>query len=328
MRVCSCLMALLLVLASAAEAQWSTADGVRAIARGDYAAAAGILQPLAEGSASTDPLAQFFIAALYGSGRGVAPDPVRACGLYLKAAGQPGPLTSQAAALAVRFHQYNPALLAACADALLTGPPLVPTITASPFREHTGVGAAADAFVRGDYQRAAELLTPVIDRWPVENDEMADFLMAAMYEGGHGVQQDPVRACALYVRAPISVTSSPWPPVLPVVELGQRTQEILGPDQMRVCFGLSQIGFDSRFQAAMFTLGPEHWISFELSPAERAIEATINYQFQQKTMMVVPLDGAPGVRFLPIEHTELQVRSQLTPRHFVEFFTWQLAERG
>jgi hypothetical protein len=68
-----------------ASGQTQTADGVAAIARGDYQRAAEILKPLAEDLRSSDTAAQFFMAGLYETGRGVAPDPLRACALYSRA---------------------------------------------------------------------------------------------------------------------------------------------------------------------------------------------------------------------------------------------------
>lgn len=52
----------------------TAADGVLALVRGEEAAAASILRPLAEESAEPDPLALFFLAAMYETGRGVPQD--------------------------------------------------------------------------------------------------------------------------------------------------------------------------------------------------------------------------------------------------------------
>lgn len=68
-----CLVAVMLVFPCAAPAQ-TTSDGVRAFLLGDYQAAARILQPLAEAVPQPDPLAQYSMAMLYDSGRGVALD--------------------------------------------------------------------------------------------------------------------------------------------------------------------------------------------------------------------------------------------------------------
>jgi TPR repeat protein len=68
-----CLVAVMLAAPCAAAAQ-TTSDGVRAFLRGDYQAAARILQPLADAVPEPDPLAQYFMAMLYDSGRGVMRD--------------------------------------------------------------------------------------------------------------------------------------------------------------------------------------------------------------------------------------------------------------
>ena len=65
--------------------QTTTADGVAALARGDYQLAVEILRPIAEDRRSNDTAAQFFMAGLYDSGRGVPADPLRACALYQRA---------------------------------------------------------------------------------------------------------------------------------------------------------------------------------------------------------------------------------------------------
>jgi len=94
------LAALLRPSVARAQTQTTTADGVRAFLRGDYQTAAAILKPLAEQAPRPDPIAQFFVASLYDSGRGVDRNPMRACGLYLSAASAASPLQQQALDLA------------------------------------------------------------------------------------------------------------------------------------------------------------------------------------------------------------------------------------
>lgn len=67
-------------------AQTGTADGVAALARGDYQRAAEILKPIAESARRDDTTAQFFMATMYESGLGVPGDLLRACALYQRAA--------------------------------------------------------------------------------------------------------------------------------------------------------------------------------------------------------------------------------------------------
>jgi len=66
-----------LLVPSPIAAQSTTADGIRALAGGDTAAALRILQPLADGS-DPDPLAQFFMGTMYETGSGVMRDYIRA----------------------------------------------------------------------------------------------------------------------------------------------------------------------------------------------------------------------------------------------------------
>ena len=75
-----------LLTGAMAAAQTPTAAGVDAFLRGDYNTAAGILKPLAERTFERDYAAEFFMASMYESGRGVPVDLVRACALYLRSA--------------------------------------------------------------------------------------------------------------------------------------------------------------------------------------------------------------------------------------------------
>lgn len=87
---------------------------------------------------------------------------------------------------------------------LLTG---VLVMAASPAQAQTSTADGVDAVLRGDYQRAAEILKPIAESWP-PRDHVAEFFMATLYESGLGVAADATRACALYGRA--SVDTSPF----------------------------------------------------------------------------------------------------------------------
>ena len=78
--------AIITTVVGGVSAQTGTADGVVALARGDYQRAAEILKPIAEDLRTNDTAAQFFMAGLYETGRGVPADPLRACALYMRAA--------------------------------------------------------------------------------------------------------------------------------------------------------------------------------------------------------------------------------------------------
>jgi TPR repeat protein len=64
-----------------------------------------------------------------------------------------------------------------------------------------------DAFVRGDYATAADILKPIAES-PSARDVGAQFLMASLYESGLGIGADPERACALYSRS-LTGTANP-----------------------------------------------------------------------------------------------------------------------
>src|SRR4051812_48504941 len=89
-----------LLTRSAADAQTTTAAGVDAYLRGDFNTAAEILKPIAERTFDRDSSAEFFMASLYESGRGVPVDPVRACAFYLRSVSQgAGPFDTQGTSL-------------------------------------------------------------------------------------------------------------------------------------------------------------------------------------------------------------------------------------
>ena len=93
-------------------------------------------------------------------------------------------------------------------------------------------------------------------------------------------------------------------------------------DQAANCLMLATIGFDHRFEPATFTLEPGHWITLDLSSRTQSVSATITYQGKEKQGNL-PVALSPGMVFLPIEHTELQVGDAVPERrHFIELFTW------
>lgn len=126
MGTCARFVCVFTLLATSAAAQSTTEDGIRAMLRGDYRAAARILRPLADDAARPDPVAQFFVAMLYDTGQGVERDEARACGLFLRAAGGAHPFSEQAAAIgAFKREQLGDAasLLCVAEESWQGGPP-------------------------------------------------------------------------------------------------------------------------------------------------------------------------------------------------------------
>jgi len=174
-----------------------------------------------------------------------------------------------------------------------------------------------EAFARGDYARAAEILKPIAESWP-SRDPVAEFFMATLYEKGLGVTADPVRACALYLRVSID-RSGPF--ARPAEELHRRLQGSLTFAEFQRCARLVNVGFNHGFEPATFVFEPGHWIRIELDGA------TMMYDGKEKPIDVV--FGTTGAIFMPVEHTELTVGSSHSARrHFLEFFTWLPREPG
>ena len=175
----------------------------------------------------------------------------------------------------------------------------------------TSTDAGVDAYLRGDYERAATILKPIAEAWS-PRDHVAEFFMGTLYESGLGISKDPVRACALYARASWDRTS-PFRDL--VASLVQALQVALGTQAFQECVQLANIGFDHRFQAVSFALGPGHWIAVDLTGA------TITFDGREKRADLGL--ATAGVVFLPVEHTELTTGgTQSNRRHFIEFFTW------
>jgi hypothetical protein len=327
MRVRFGLLTLAVLAPVVAQAQTSTADGVAALLRGDDANAARILRPLAADAARPDPLAAFFMAVMYDSRLGVPSNEVRACAWYLQAAVPDSPVRTQAQALAEAAHRDIPILRERCV-ALSRGTwddsfgPRIPDMevgqgapsasgspaAASDSNVHSGTLRAVDAIGRGVYVEAAEILEPLVHAWP-SRDYLAEFLMATLYENGHGVAPDRMRACALYMRASLDMTTP----------LARQAHFLMRQSSAEVdfnrCVLLGTVGLQHQFEPVTFALEPGQWISLDLDAATIAFEGS-------DTRVELTL-ATNGVVFLPVKHTELTVgRADQRRRHFIEFFTW------
>ena len=113
-----CLFAAVFVFVPGVAAAQAPLDaGMRKLVAGDYQAAAQLLEPLAENPVKPDPAAQFLMAVLYETGRGVARDTMRACGLFLQAAASDSPFAQQAAVLGGRLKsEFGPMAAQLCAS--------------------------------------------------------------------------------------------------------------------------------------------------------------------------------------------------------------------
>lgn len=180
----------------------------------------------------------------------------------------------------------------------------------------TGTADGVAALARGDYQRAVEILKPIAEDWRT-NDPAAQFFMAGLYETGHGVPADPLRACALYMRASRDIQN----PFGREAERLAAASIARGVEFNQECQVLANVGFDNGFEPVTFDLGGGHWVVWSLAAA------TVTYDGRTKRVEM-PFD-LPGAQFLPLKYTELAtgpMRSLI--RHFIEVFVWQPSGRS
>ncbi len=194
------------------------------------------------------------------------------------------------------------------------------SVTTAPIAAQRKTADGVDAFVRGDYQRAFEILQPLTES-PWAADHVAEFFVGALYENGLGVPADPLRACSFYHRAASVQTTAVGSHVSGLL---RPLWQSMGNDWFSNCQLLGNIGFDNGFQPVVFTLEPGHWISWDLKGA------TITYGGRE-TRIDRPLavGGMGRTVFLPLGHIELAVGpSRSMRRHFVEIFTWTASRQA
>jgi hypothetical protein len=174
----------------------------------------------------------------------------------------------------------------------------------------TATADGVAALARGDYPRAVEILKPIAEDWRSQ-DTAAQFFMGGMYETGHGVPADPLRACALYERAasnfdqPFGKAASA--PFAAAMSRGQEFSE--------ECQTLAVVGLNNGFEPVTFHLGPGHSIEWTLAAA------TVTYD--GRTNRTPTILKQPGARFLPLKYTELSTGpTRSLERHFIEAFFW------
>lgn len=182
-------------------------------------------------------------------------------------------------------------------------------VAAATAQNRTADGVVAIA--RGDYQRAVQILGPIAEDWR-SDDSAAQFFMAGLYEHGRGVPADQLRACALYARAASKLDTPFGRQANPIFTslVGRNGQEFNDECQL-----LANVGFDTGFEPATFDLEPGHYVQWTLSGA------TVTYEGRTKREPM-PL-AMRGVRFLPLQHTELMTGpTRSASRHFIEIFLW------
>jgi len=162
------------------------------------------------------------------------------------------------------------------------------------------------ALVGGDYQAAARILRALGEN-SAQPDPVAQFLLAILYDTGHGVARDEPRACGLFSGG--AAPASPFMQQSSVMSSVLLTT--LGPLGPQLCVPSSKW---HDVPAAAFTLGPGHRVVV----ADNSVTVTDNGAEQR-----VVLGTLPGALSLPLRYTPLDVlRPVAVRRHFFQWFIW------
>jgi len=171
-----------------------------------------------------------------------------------------------------------------------------------------GTSDGIQALIRGDYASAVRILRPLAEETPTP-DPVAQFFMATLYQHGLGVRRSSVHACALFTAAATAPTI-----------LRRRSHELATslhhdvPQLVEECQTIPS-GEWRTPAAAAFVLGPEHSVTFN--------DTLLTVSYNGEQLAALRIEWGPGLRFLPIRHTALDVSTPAgTRRDFIEFFVW------
>ena len=185
-------------------------------------------------------------------------------------------------------------------------------VLAAPVYGQQPASPGVAAYLAGDYDAAARLLTPVAERTATP-DPVAQFLLATLYDSGRGVPRDQLRACGLYMAA--STVSSPIAPQAGEIAAVLKQPFFGARGPMATCASANTTPWGEP-QPAFVTLGPGHWLRVDAT----GIVVGFNGGERRRTNATF---GGPGLRFLPIRYTRLDVGAPPAGRrHFVEWFIW------
>lgn len=251
MRLRTLFAACILVIPAYTTAQTTAADGILALIHDDPSAAIRILSPLVEGRAEPDPLAAFFLALAYQFGGRGPSDPMRSCGLLMKAATPSSPLMRQAELLARQLHMNHWLARSNCDIAATRGwgEPAWTTFTLSP-RHRVRIDQSGFSV---DYEGISKL-TP--EGWGGAGWQFLPIRLTEMDLSTHG--QGRRYFLELFVWTPHTAADAPqW-------SLAWFAYEVVGADVIRVLPG------EGRVASA---IGPSPPMSFPVDDVARFVAA-------------------------------------------------------
>ena len=180
---------------------------------------------------------------------------------------------------------------------------LMPAIAAAQASRDDGIRA----MVRGDYATAARILNALADN-TAQPDPAAQFLLAILYDTGHGVTRNPPRACGLFLDA----VKPDNPFMQQASQLSNLAREQLGPVAPQLCVAGATWAPDN--PPVTLTLAPNHAVAITDT------SMTVSYQGAEGR---IGFGWLPGTVLLPVRHTALDVSNPVAVRRqFLERFMW------
>jgi hypothetical protein len=182
----------------------------------------------------------------------------------------------------------------------------------APALAQTSTADGVQALVRGEYQTAVRILRPLAEN-SAQPDPVAKFFLAILYESGHGIERNWMRACGLYLSA--ATPANPF--MYQSQALAETILEPLPPSARQFC----STDEWTPGPGATITIGPNHWVRFDQTGATVGYNGT-----EHLTRMQM---GGPGWVFLPVRHTVLDVtRPSAARRHFIDMLIWRPTRSG
>jgi len=183
---------------------------------------------------------------------------------------------------------------------------LAPTVAAAQATTADGV----HALLRGDYQRAAQILKPLAEG--PSPDPVAQFFFATLYNSGQGVPYNIQHACSLFLGAgsgahPLAALARDIAAVIEEPYPGAR-------GGISLCVPPDAHPWNEAAPVT-FTLAPGHTIRIDANSTSVTLDGVENRTLGSRS-------GA-GILYLPIVYTPLDVaRPSEGRRHFIQEFIW------
>ena len=184
--------------------------------------------------------------------------------------------------------------------------------SATPAGAQTAAADGVQAIVRGDYQTALRILTPLAED-STQPDALAQFFLAAIYDAGAGVPRNMMRACGLYSSAGDGAT--PFAALARDIADTMFDPSVIRNRRMVICPPATTHPWGDPLPAT-FKLDDVQTLHVDGNGIVITVDGVPH--------RVHTTIGAPGAVYLPTRYTALDVLGPSPRRrHFIEWFIWR-----